>query len=193
MKIRSHLLVLVLAAVLPIVAFSTIMTVVFWREQRHAFEQRFLERARAMAIALDRELDGSIKALQFLADSPHLQSGDLESFYEQLQKTLALQTACRNLILVDAVKGRQLINLRRPYGAPLPLIDKDTVAGVWAKGEPYLPPFSKGPVSAEWATRIMVPVKSGGVGHYVLVAVFDSASWLKFLSSYPIAPDATID
>src|ERR1044071_2634497 len=100
MKIRSHLLVLVLAAVLPIVVFSTIMTVVFWREQRHAFEQRFLERARAMAIALDRELEGSIKSLQVLADSPHLQSGDLESFYEQLQKTLALQTAWRNLIQI---------------------------------------------------------------------------------------------
>src|SRR5438445_211420 len=64
MKIRSHLLILVVAAVLPIVAFSAIMTVVFWREQRHAFEQRYLDRVRAMAIALDRELDGSIRSLQ---------------------------------------------------------------------------------------------------------------------------------
>src|ERR671938_491606 len=117
MKIRSHLLLLVIAAVLPIVVFSAIMTIVFWREQRHAFEQRFLERARAMAIALDRELDGSIKSLRVLADSPHLQSGDLESFYEQLQKILSLQTTWRNLILADAVKGSQVINLRRPYGA----------------------------------------------------------------------------
>src|ERR1051325_1069612 len=192
MKIRSHLLILVLAAVLPIVVFSAIMTVVFWREQRHAFEQRFLERARAMAIALDRELDGSIKSLRVLTESPNLQSGDLESFYEQLQKTLALQTSWSNLILDDAVNGKQLINLRRPYGAPLPPIDKETVAAVWKSGQAYIPPLSKGPVTGEWATRVMLPVKADGKHRYVLVAVFQSPSWLRFLQSYPIAPDATL-
>src|ERR1700740_3455780 len=74
MKIRSHLLLLVLGVVVPILAFSTVMTVVFWREQRHALEQRYLDRARAMAIALDRELDGTIRALQVLAASPALQA-----------------------------------------------------------------------------------------------------------------------
>ena len=192
MKIRSHLLLLVLAAVLPIVVFSTIMTVVFWREQRQAFEQRFLDRARAMALALDRELDGSIRSLQVLADSPHLQSGDMESFYEQLQKTLALQITWSNLILADAVKARQLINLRRPYGAPLPLIDKDTVGSVWKSGRPYVPPLLEGPVSGDWATRILVPIKSDGSHQYVLIAVFEKSSWLRFLSSYPLARDATM-
>src|SRR2546428_13728736 len=113
MKIRSHLLILVVAAVLPIVAFSAIMTVVFWREQRHAFEQRYLDRVRAMAIALDRELDGSIRSLQVMSESPYLKSGNLRSFYQHAQRTLAMQTAWANIILADAETGRQVINLPR--------------------------------------------------------------------------------
>lgn len=69
MKIRSHLLLLVLGAVVPVLAFSTVMTVVSWREQRHALEQRYLGRARAMAMALNRDLDGTIRSLQVLAAS----------------------------------------------------------------------------------------------------------------------------
>ena len=46
MRIRSHLLIFILGAVLPILAFSAVMTAVFWREQREALEQRFLDRVR---------------------------------------------------------------------------------------------------------------------------------------------------
>jgi sensor domain CHASE-containing protein len=84
MKIRSHLLIFILGAVLPILAFSAVMTTVFWREQRQSLEQRFLDRVRGMTIALDREIDGNIRSLQMLAESPHLQSNDLLSFYEQI-------------------------------------------------------------------------------------------------------------
>ena len=45
MKIRAHVVWLVAAAVLPVMIFSMIMTAVFWRQQRAAFEDRFLERA----------------------------------------------------------------------------------------------------------------------------------------------------
>jgi len=82
MKIRSHLLILVLGTLLPILALSVIISVIFWREQRWALEQRYLERVRAISVALDRELEGHIRALQF-AESPALKTGDFRSFYDQ--------------------------------------------------------------------------------------------------------------
>ena len=81
MKIRSQLAILLLAAALPIVAFAVVLTALFWREQRAAFEQRYLERVRALAVALDREHEGTIRALHALAQSQHLASGDLAAFY----------------------------------------------------------------------------------------------------------------
>ena len=120
MKIRSHLLFLVLGTLLPILAFSAAMTAVFWREQRQALEQRFVDRVRGMTIALDREIDGNIRSLQMLAESPHLQTNDLLSFHEQIMRARSTQSTWANIILSDPISGRQVINLRYPFGQPLP-------------------------------------------------------------------------
>jgi hypothetical protein len=72
MRIRSHLLLFAAFSVLPVLAFSLVMAIVFWQQQRHAVERGFLERVRAMAIALDREHTGIIQVLGAMAHSPYL-------------------------------------------------------------------------------------------------------------------------
>jgi PAS domain S-box-containing protein len=194
MKIRSHLLLFILGAVLPILAFSAVMTGVFWREQQQALEQRFLDRVRGMTIALDREIDGNIRSLQMLAESPHLQSDDLLSFHEQIVRALSTQSTWSNIILNDPASGRQVINLRFPFGAGLPetTLDKNALAAVAKSGRPFVPPILKGRVGGSYTTTIVVPAKTGGGRQYTLVAVIDPSSWLRFLSSYPVATDATL-
>jgi PAS domain S-box-containing protein len=194
MKIRSHLLIFILGAVLPILAFSAVMTTVFWREQRQALEQRFLDRVRGMTIALDREIDGNIRSLQMLAESPHLQSDDLRSFHEQIMRARSTQSTWANIILNDPASGRQVINLRFPFGVRLPetTLDKSTLLTVTKSGRPFVPPILKGRVSGSYTTTIVVPVKTGSGRQYTLVAVIDPSSWLRFLSSYPVATDATL-
>jgi len=194
MRIRSHLIVLVLGAVLPVLAFSAVMTEVFWTEQRTAFDERFLDRVRGMTIALDRELDGHIRALQVLGDSPFLQSGDLRRFYDHARKVRATQPTWSNITLVDVQTGRQVLNLRRPFGTELPQSpDRSIVAQVVQSGRPVVTALSRGPVSSEYATRVIVPARTDSGGSYVLVGIIDQKSWLKFLSSYPgVATDATL-
>ena len=58
-------------------------------------------------------------------------------------------------------------------------------------GKPFIPPLLQGRVSGRYATAIVVPVRSAG-RTYTLVAIIESAAWLNFLSSYPIAPIATM-
>jgi hypothetical protein len=84
MKIRSVLLILVLSTLLPVLFLAVFLTIFFHREQRSAFELRYLERVRAFALALDRELDAQIHVLQILAKSDALQSGDLKKFMSKL-------------------------------------------------------------------------------------------------------------
>ena len=194
MKIRSHLLFLVLGTLLPILAFSAAMTAVFWREQRQALEQRFVDRVRGMTIALDREIDGNIRSLQMLAESPHLQSNDLLSFHEQIMRARSTQSTWANIILSDPVSGRQVINLRYPFGKPLPetLIDKSTLASVVKSGRPFVAPISQVRVGGNYMTTIVVPAKTCSGRPYTLMAVIDPSSWLHFLSNYPVATDATL-
>ncbi len=101
MTIRFHLIVFVLISVLPVLAFSGVMTVLFWRQQRAAFEQLFLERVRAMSIALDREVEGYTSALRVLTHSAYLRSGDLAGFYAQAARVRAEQPTWATIVLTD--------------------------------------------------------------------------------------------
>lgn len=193
MKIRSVLLILVLSTLLPVLFLAVFLTIFFHREQRSAFELRYLERVRAFALALDRELDAQIHVLQILAKSDALQSGDLKKFYEQAARTKEVQTNWANIILNDPERGVQLINLRVRFGTALgdTTVDRDTLKRVMKTGQPFIPPLLQGRVSGRYATAVIVPVRSAG-RIYTLVAVIEPAAWLHFLSSYPIVADATM-
>jgi signal transduction histidine kinase/CheY-like chemotaxis protein len=193
MKLRSHLVILVLSALLPVLAFSAVMGVVFRRQQRDAFEQRFLERVRAMRIALDRELEGHLRALRVLSHSPYLATGDLRGFYEQLRRVRAEQPAWSTVALMDPT-GVQVFNLHQPFGAPLPksALDAALLAGVAASGQPAVTPLVKGAVSGVYTTAIVLPVQRQGAGPHLLVLALDSPAWLRFLSSVPVIPGATM-
>jgi len=193
MKIRSHLLFVVLSALFPILVLAIVLTVVFGREQQAAFELRFLERVRAFSVALDRELNGHIQALQILAQSDALRTGDLKNFYARAARTLAVQSSWSNIILNDPQRGVQLLNLRVPFGAPLgeTTVEPEILRGIARSGRPAVSALQKGRISGRYATAIIVPVQSGS-RTYTLVALIAPAAWLNFLSTYPITADATM-
>jgi signal transduction histidine kinase/ActR/RegA family two-component response regulator len=192
MKLRSHLLILVLGAVLPVLAFSAVMAVMFWHQQRDAFEKRYLERVRAMTIALDRELQGHIRMLQVLSHSPYLAAGDMRGFYEQTRRVQAEQSDWSTVALMDAA-GAQVFNLHRPFGSPLPTSALDTalLARVATTSRPAVSPLVKGAVSGQYTTAVIVPVTTRGATRLLVVAI-DSPIWLRFLSSIPVIPGATM-
>lgn len=193
MRIRSHLIILVLGATLPVLAFCAVVTVVFWRQQRLAFEQRFLERVRALSVALDAELDGDLSTLKALAQSYYLVAGDLKGFYDQAMRVRAEKPTWATVALVES-SGRQLVNLDVPFGAPLPAIPVDTVAlaSIVESGRPAVSRLTRGAISGQAGTPVLVPVKRDGSVRYILIAVIQQSSWRNFVSRYPIAPDATI-
>lgn len=82
MKLRGHLIILVVATLLPVVLFASLLVVMLHREQRATVQRGLRETARALAVALDGELRGSIRTLQALGDSEYLDAGNLPKFHE---------------------------------------------------------------------------------------------------------------
>ena len=119
MKLRSHLIILVVAALLPVLIFAGVMIVLLGKEQEKAQKDNLLDVARALSLAIDRELLASIRTLEALATSQHLDSGELRKFYEQAKRVLEAHQGWENMLLVD-LSGQQLVNLRRPFGSSLP-------------------------------------------------------------------------
>ena len=117
----------------------------------------------------------------------------MERFYERATSHPRGSNELANIILNDPERGVQLINLRVPFGTPLgeTTLDRETLNRVVKTGKPFIPPLLQGRVSGRYATAIVVPVRSAG-RTYTLVGIIKSAAWLNLLSSYPIAPNATM-
>ena len=210
MKIRAHVIWLVAAAVLPVMIFSMIMTAVFWRQQRAAYEDRFLERVRAVSIALDREHDASIAALRGLAESSSLAAGDLERFHDRAEQALRGEQSWAAVMLAEP-SGSQLVHVPGLPGPALPnLQDNGAFRQALSTRQPAISGLLASAGSGKYATSIALPVMQSGPVRpsdpvlpsgpvpqsvevrYVLLAEVDQKTWLRFLSLYPVVPGATM-
>ena len=91
MKIRSRLLLLMLGTLIPIIAFSGVMLVLFNRQTRAATEKGLVETARALSVAVDQQISASISGLEGLSTSEHLTAGDLAEFHRAARAILVSQ------------------------------------------------------------------------------------------------------
>ena len=100
-SLRRHLLILVVAAVVPVLLYATTMVIVFGRGERASTERGLRDTTRALTLAVDREIETSIKALEVLAASLHLDADDLKAFERHAGRVLATQPWWRAVVLTD--------------------------------------------------------------------------------------------
>jgi PAS domain S-box-containing protein len=164
LKVRSYLVVLALAALLPVVTFGAVAVVRLARLERAASEQTMREMARALSLAVDRELAGTRSTLLFLATSPHLRSGDLVAFHRQALDAVTLRGSA---IVLSTRSGRELVNTSyapdRPEGEEVPALRE-----VAETGRPLISDFLVGAVSGRPMVAVSVPVFEGHRVRYVL-------------------------
>ena len=91
LSLRSRLLLLVVASVLPFVCMTAIREYSDFRADRRQIDNSLLMIARSTAVAVERELQLRISSLESLATSPALQAGNLAAFDEQANAFLARQ------------------------------------------------------------------------------------------------------
>src|SRR5271170_4270976 len=120
-SLRSSLIILLLAVLLPILIFATVQAVNAARQEREAFELSTQARVRQVIEELDRQLYGEIKVLQILSFSDLLQHDDLARFYDLAQRIVATEPNITHILLADPATGL------RPFGTPLPVLTARSV------------------------------------------------------------------
>jgi signal transduction histidine kinase/ActR/RegA family two-component response regulator len=189
-SLRAHFLALVLIAIIPIVMFGAGALYWSWQRQHGEIEQNLLETARASAIATARELDASRTTLQAMAQSQLLTDEKLEAFYRECQRVLLTQLAWQTIILTSPA-GQQLLNLYRPFGAPLPDdSDRKHFQQVRATLEPAVSDVFVGRVARHGVVDIAVPVLRDGRLKYILVAGFDAVGFTSIPQLIMRRPDS---
>lgn len=170
-SLRSHLILLVLATMIPLLVFAVGMIVRLSRDERATFQRGASERTRALLTAVDAELRSSITRLEALSISPDLDRDNLRAFHEEASRVLNTQ---RDWVTINLAlpSGRQAIDALRPYGTELPLVaEPASLKLVLRTGKPAIGNLVHGAVTEQYDFPVRVPVLRSGVVRYVISAV----------------------
>lgn len=113
MRIRTRLLFLVLAVLIPALLVAALGVGYVYSEQQHSIQQNMRETTRALALVLDKEIARREGVLRTLAASPAIDEGSLQRFYEHAEKVSAIWGTT---IFLSNSEGVQLLNTRMPFG-----------------------------------------------------------------------------
>jgi signal transduction histidine kinase/ActR/RegA family two-component response regulator len=159
MKVRSHVVLLALAVLVPYVLFSVAVLHELLTAERKAALRSMQELARASVNVMDRELTFALATAQTLGTSRNLQEGNFEAFYAQAKsanKNSRIQAA-----LLDE-QGQQLFNTVRPYGIRIPApsaLSRNRVRSVIAGGQPVYSDLIKGSATGKFVLSVELPVR----------------------------------
>lgn len=160
--IRSMLALLGAATMLPLVALALWLVHHAYVQDRDMAVERTLETARALSLAVDRELLGAVSAAEALATSPSLDGGDFAAFRRQVEELLRSTPRFGGVVLSDSA-GRQLVNTFVPEGSPLPVRNSlDLMRRVWESGRPAVSDLFRGAATGRHFVAVDVPVLRGG-------------------------------
>jgi signal transduction histidine kinase/ActR/RegA family two-component response regulator len=180
-SLRTHLLFLVIATALPVMLVGAVLVSRVITGNRLEAERRLLEAARAGAAVVDAELQGTIRALQGLAESDRLADAQLAEFRGQAERVMATQPTWAAVSL-SALDHHQIVNTRRPMGDPLPEVtDLDSFDRAVRTRAPAIGTLHVGKISQERGFLVRVPVLRGGQVVYVLSAWITSPGFSSVL------------
>lgn len=190
MTLRSHLVALAVAALLPVAVFAVFISVLLVESERDTFRRGAEERTLAVLTAIDTELSSSITTAHALATVPSLAEGNLREFRHVAERILAAQPEWININLA-LPDGQQVMNLRVPGGESLPNIGAldGSFERVLQTEAPVVSDLAVGPVLKHWSFAVRVPIIDKGKVKYVLSAGVNSESINQLIRAQGLPPD----
>jgi hypothetical protein len=90
--------------------------------------------------------------------------------------------------------GRQVLNLLRPLGSPLPSVAAlETFQRTLQTGEPQVSDLEIGPAAGRWVISVTLPLLRAGKVHHILVAVMTPESFASVLAAADVAGATIVD
>ena len=179
-SLRRLLVLLTALGLLPLALLGVWGLYLVGDYQQREQERSLLDLARALSSAVDAELDASVGALNAMARTPALATGELRAFHAFAQAQVAAQPEWLAVFLSDT-SGAILFRTTAPFGAPGgPVADPASlqraidlhqpVAGSVARGKGGRPAFP-----------VRVPVENSVGRDYILSAIIRPDRMLRVI------------
>src|SRR5689334_6387454 len=184
MRLRTALVLLVLATALPLVVFALLASAMLVKHQQETYVTAVKDRNRAFMSAVDAELKGTIVALQAMSASGALKEGNLARFYATSQDVLATQPNWMNIALITP-DGQQVLNALAPWGTELNRTAREP-ASVRKVVQTLRPAvgnilYGDGTYTSRAGIAVRVPVMRDGKLAYVLSAIIRPESFTPLI------------
>jgi len=191
-KLRLHLLFLVVGVLVPMLVFALLAVRLLIQDEREAIEREAIGRARAAMIAVDAHLRASIVSLETLAASKSLEADDIAAFHAESQRVLRAQPAWVNIGLITPAKV-QLSDAVYAFGKPAPFsVDDESFAAALRGERAGIGGVVGGSAVRSPTVRVRVPVAHGGQVRYVLSAPLNLQYLAEVLEAQHLPDDWTI-
>ncbi|MCK0510264.1 diguanylate cyclase domain-containing protein [Aromatoleum buckelii] len=188
-SVRTFLIWLVLACLLPGVIGATVLVVYQYQEGRAQQEKDMVRTLRALVQRVDSHLLHVQAVAQTLSTSETLKRNDLARFHERAREVVNVAGLGTHVILRD-VAGRQLVNTTVEFGAPLPEGGaEDQVRDIFTTGKPTVSDVYVGPVLKRPVVTVSVPVRVGGEIAYALSVGIASETFTTILTAQRLPED----
>lgn len=195
MRIRVQLAWMMVAVVAPLALVAGLSVALLLQTQRQVHTERHLERVRALRLALDTELEATIRLLRTLTEPTTTGeaarlAGETE-LDNRLGRVLAQHPRWSSLAVVTAT-GERVAQQQRAGTGPAPTLDEATRLLVLGGRLPAVSGLVPAGDGVHFYTFVAVPEVVGDQVARLVVVGIEQRDWLGFLRSYPIADDATL-
>ncbi len=184
MRLRTYLIALVAATLLPVLAFAGWSA---WRAvaaERIVAARELARLATSAAGALEVEFGRAIVLGRTLAASPALRRGDLETFALQAREAAE---ANGTSVAVGGEDGRQTFNSRVPAGEPIDARPSpELVRQVRERGGPFVTDLFPAPLMDRPIAAVIVPVHDAPADIAVAIGVRVDTARLARLLPEPV-------
>ena len=169
-SLRRRIVLIAVASILPLAVLSAVVLTMVYQQRREAEQLRTLETTRALASAVESELQRTISGLQSLAVAIEQDDVDLASFHDLARRALARQPLWKRLVLRD-LEGRGVADSEFPgVRENLPESpERESIEAAIRAGKPVVGNIVQGRMG--WSVAVRVPILANGKPRYLLSAI----------------------
>ncbi|MDZ4737175.1 MAG: cache domain-containing protein [Rhodospirillaceae bacterium] len=184
MKLRTSLLMLTLAVLLPALLYMATTVFILAREEQATLRNGLDNTARAIVDAVDTHMTGIIQSISVLVAANDFEALDLAAFHSEATRVVESQEAWDYIVLADE-SGRPLAHTLMPYGRSPPSIadmayfSEATESGAVSAGTGLF----IGRISGKPQLAVAMPVRVAGEIRYVLAIVLNPGELGRRFSS----------
>ncbi len=186
-SIRTNLVVLVAACMLPALGALGIFVYQDHLQREEAVRRETLLRARSLMATIDRDLVKVEASLSILATSSRLAAGDIPAFADRLRNT-PRSLIVLNYVLTDR-HGSEVLNTVADGESTIAVLDAPAaLSRVFETGLPSVSYLLEGPLHHQPVVALSVPVHRDGEVVYALTAELSPAQLGGILVKEPLPP-----